>query len=115
MFGIIARSPRDLSLHQRLEVTLAHLDNARNATDPTVALVFCHETEMSLYKLQSTTRFIANQKPIYMEIKKIYIGLGEVLDAHGHSGVAQAYYKESRRWDSTRSLPDPEQHSPSDH
>jgi hypothetical protein len=99
MYGIIVRSPRNLSLHQHLEVALAHLDNARKATDLTVALVFCHATEKSLYDLQCLSNFYpAHRKPIYMEIKKIYIGLAEVMDAHSHSEVAQAYYKESERW-----------------
>ena len=48
-FGSIISSPRgSLSLHQVLDLANIYLENARKTLDPNVALVLCHDTEVSL-------------------------------------------------------------------
>ncbi|KAI8345988.1 hypothetical protein B0O80DRAFT_431210 [Mortierella sp. GBAus27b] len=98
VFGSIISSPRgNLSLHQILEVANAYLENARNATNPTVALVFCHDTEVSLSQVKKAAKSI-NDKPTREVVASVYIGLGQVLDTQGHREEAQAFYKKSEKW-----------------
>ncbi|KAG0222413.1 hypothetical protein BGX31_009165 [Mortierella sp. GBA43] len=95
--GNIISSPRTLSLLQVIQVASTYLDNARNATDPTVALVFCHDTETSLSQLKKVAKN-ADDRDTREDIAAIYIGLGKVLDTHGHQEDAQAFYKKSEKW-----------------
>jgi DNA-binding IclR family transcriptional regulator len=98
VFGTIISSPRaGLSLHQVLEVAHTYLDNARNATDSTIALVFCHDTEVSLSQLKKVTKHTSD-KDAHQDIAVIYAGLGKLLGAHGHEEDAQAFYKKSEKW-----------------
>ena len=95
--GNIISSPRTLSLLQVIQVASAYLDNARNATDPTIALVFCHDTETSLSQLKKVAKS-TDDRDTREDIAAIYIGLGKVLDTHGHQEDAQAFYKKSEKW-----------------
>ncbi|KAI8348228.1 WD40-repeat-containing domain protein [Mortierella sp. GBAus27b] len=98
VFGSIISSPRaSLSLHQVLEVANTYLDIARNATDSTIALVFCHDTEVSLSQLKKVAKH-TDDKDTRKDIAAIYIGLGKLLDTHGHRENAQAFYKKSEKW-----------------
>ncbi|KAI8348235.1 WD40-repeat-containing domain protein [Mortierella sp. GBAus27b] len=98
VFGSIISSPRaSLSLHQVLEVANTYLDIARNATDSTIALVFCHDTEVSLSQLKKVAKH-TDDKDTRKDIAAIYIGLGKLLDTHGHRETAQAFYKKSEKW-----------------
>ncbi|KAG0222414.1 hypothetical protein BGX31_009166, partial [Mortierella sp. GBA43] len=101
VFGTIISSPRaSLSLHQILQVANAYLDNARNTIDPTVALVFCHDTEVSLTQLKKAAKH-TDDKAARGQVADIYFGLGELLDGYGHQEDALAFYKKSEKWGST--------------
>ncbi|KAI8348224.1 WD40-repeat-containing domain protein [Mortierella sp. GBAus27b] len=97
VFGTIISSPRaSLSLHQVLEVANTYLDNARNATDSTIALVFCHDAELSLSQLKKAVKH-SSDKDTREDIAVIYASLGKLLDIHGHQEDAQAFYKKSEK------------------
>ncbi|KAI8348219.1 hypothetical protein B0O80DRAFT_429752 [Mortierella sp. GBAus27b] len=95
--GIIPSSRASLSPHQALQVANTYLDNARNATDSTIALVFCHDSEESLSYLEEAVKHTDDQD-IREGIAAIYIGLGKLLDTHGHQEEAQEFYKKSEKW-----------------
>ncbi|KAI8348242.1 hypothetical protein B0O80DRAFT_429770 [Mortierella sp. GBAus27b] len=98
VFGTIISSPRgSLSLNQVLEVANAYLGNARSASDPAVALVFCHDTEVTLSLLKKVAKH-ADDKATHEEIAGIYRAVAELLNAQGHRGEAQAFYKKSEKW-----------------
>lgn len=98
VFGNIISSPRtSLSLRQALDLANLYLENARKVVDPTVALVLCHDTEVSLSQVKRTTKQSYDTK-MREEIATIYIGLGQFLDAHGRKNEAQAFYKKSIKW-----------------
>ncbi|KAI8348245.1 hypothetical protein B0O80DRAFT_429771 [Mortierella sp. GBAus27b] len=98
VFGSTTSSPRaNLSLQQLLEVANTYLDDARNTKDSTVALVFCHDTEVSLAQLKKVAKR-TDDKSARKSISSIYLGLGQVLDTQGHREEAQAFYKKSERW-----------------
>ncbi|KAI8348220.1 hypothetical protein B0O80DRAFT_490127, partial [Mortierella sp. GBAus27b] len=98
VFHSVISSPRSsLSLHQALQVASTYLDNARNASDSTIALVFCHDTEASLSYLKKVAKH-ADDKDTHEEVAAIYEGLGKLLDIHGRRDEAQAFYKKSEKW-----------------
>ncbi|KAG0199816.1 hypothetical protein BGX31_004212, partial [Mortierella sp. GBA43] len=104
VFGSTITSPRaNLSLQQLLEVANTYLDDARNTKDSTVALVFCHDTEVSLAQLKKVAKR-TDDKSARKSISSIYFGLGQVLDTQGHREEAQAFYKKSERWGIVHSI-----------
>jgi len=74
-----------------------YLENARKAVDPTIALVLCHDTELSLSQVKGAAK---NTSDAYMRegIAALYIELGQFLDTHGRVNEAQAFYKKSIKW-----------------
>jgi hypothetical protein len=98
MFGSIISSPRaSLSLHQALRLANVYLENARKENDSGVALVLCHDTEMSLSQVKRTAKH-TQDKTMRAEIATIYIELGELLDTQGQRNEAQVFYKKSEKW-----------------
>src|SRR4051794_3828236 len=98
VFGSIISSPRaSLSLQQVLDLANVYLENARKAQDPNIALVLCHDTEMSLAQIKRAVKH-AEDKTMRGRIATVYIGLGELLDNKGHQDEAQAFYKKSEKW-----------------
>jgi hypothetical protein len=97
-FGNIISSPRgSLSLQQVLDLANIYLENARKTTDPSVALVLCHDTETSLSHVKRAAKN-TDDKAIREGIATIYNGLGELLNTQGHRDEAQAFYKKSEKW-----------------
>jgi hypothetical protein len=87
VFGSIISSPRaTLSLHPVLDLSDVYLENARKAADPNIVLILCHDT---LSQVNST---------ICEGVTSLYVGPGELLDAHGRRSEAQASYKKSVMW-----------------
>jgi hypothetical protein len=97
-FGSIISSPRgSLSLQQVLGLASIYLENARQTQDPNIALVLCHDTEVSLSQVKRAAKH-TDDKAIRDGIATIYIKLGDLLDTQGHRDEAQAFYKKSEKW-----------------
>ncbi|KAF9344319.1 hypothetical protein BGX34_005787, partial [Mortierella sp. NVP85] len=98
VFGSIISSPRaSLSLQQALGLANVYLENARKAIDPNIALVLCHDTEISLAQVKRAAKRI-NDTTLREDIATVYIGLGDLLDTHGRKNEAQAFHKKSVKW-----------------
>jgi hypothetical protein len=98
VFGSVISSPRGiLSLQQILDLASVYLDNARNAADPTIALVFCHDTEISLSQVKKVAKRI-DDKAMHERIATTYVSLGDLLNSQNHRAEAQAFYKKSEKW-----------------
>lgn len=98
VFGSIISSPRaSLSLRQALDLSNVYLENARKADDPNIALVLCHDTEVSLSQVKKAAKH-THDTSIREEIATTFIELGEILDSHGRKSEAQAFYKKSVKW-----------------
>jgi hypothetical protein len=98
VFGSIISSPRaSLSLQQALELANVYLENARKAIDPNIALVLCHDTEVSLSQVKRAAKRI-NDTTMREDVATVYIGLGDLLDIHGCKSEAQAFHKKSVKW-----------------
>jgi hypothetical protein len=97
VFGHIVSSPRgNLSLQQSLELANVYLGNADKAQDPDIALVLCHDTEVSLFQAKKASKN-AQDEVMRHGIATTYIGLGKVLDSRGHHSEAQAIYKKAEK------------------
>jgi hypothetical protein len=98
VFGSIISSPRgSLSLLQVLDLANIYLENARKTPDPNIALVLCHDTEVSLSHVKKAAK-TTGDKVMREGIATIYIGLGDLLNNQGHRDEAQAFYKKSEKW-----------------
>jgi hypothetical protein len=84
-------------LQQALALAHVYLENARKAIDPSIALVLCHDTEVSLSQVKRVFKH-ANDANMREDIAAIYIELGEFLDTQGRKNEAQAFYKKSIKW-----------------
>jgi hypothetical protein len=98
VFGTIISSPRgNLSLQQVVDLAKIYLENARKTLDPKIALVLCHDTEVSLTHVKRAAKH-TQDRAVREGIATIYIGLGELLDKLGHRNEAQAFHKKSEKW-----------------
>jgi len=98
VFGTIISSPRaSLSLHQVLRLANVYLENARQETDATIALVLCHDAEVSLSQVKRAAKH-TKDKDMREGIASIYNGLGDLLDNQGCGSEAQAFYNKSAKW-----------------
>jgi hypothetical protein len=81
VFGSIISSPRgNLSLQQVLDLANIYLANARSTLDPNIALVLCHDTEVSLSHVKRAAKH-TEDKAMREGIATVYIGLGELKQA----------------------------------
>ncbi|KAG0225015.1 hypothetical protein BGX31_007801, partial [Mortierella sp. GBA43] len=100
VFGCIVSAPRgNLSLQQSLKLANVYLENANKEQDPEIALVLCHDTEVSLNQAKKVARRSKNQE-MHRDIATAYTELGKVLDSKGYGGEAQASYKKAEKWES---------------
>jgi len=98
VFGSIISSPRTtLSLQQALDLANVYLENARKALDPSIALVLCHDAEVSLSQVKRAAKN-THDNIMREGIAIIYIDLGDFLDTQGRKTEAQAFYKKSVKW-----------------
>jgi hypothetical protein len=99
VFGNVISSPRgSLSLQQALDLANIYLENARKTQDPKLALVLCHDTEVSLSRVKKAAKHVEN-KIMHEGVATVYIGLGYLLNDQGHRDKeAQAFYKKSEKW-----------------
>ncbi|KAI8360334.1 hypothetical protein B0O80DRAFT_422957 [Mortierella sp. GBAus27b] len=96
-FVELSYSKGSLSLHQVLDLANLYLENASNMADPGIALVLCHDAEVSLSQVKRAAKYNAD-KTIHNEIATVYIGLGDFLESRGHQEEAKAFYKKSEKW-----------------
>jgi hypothetical protein len=79
-----------------LELANIYLENAFNATDPDIALVLCHDTEMSLSQAKKSVK--QDKSPtVTGGIATAYIGLGKLLENRGQVNGAEASFKKAEK------------------
>ncbi|KAG0228904.1 hypothetical protein BGX31_006419 [Mortierella sp. GBA43] len=92
VFGSAFSSPLgSLSSKQALELANVYLENARSAVDLDIALVLCHDTEVSL----SQAKKHPDNQTIIEGIATAYGDLGSQLEIRGNDSGAQAMYKKA--------------------
>ncbi|KAK3812119.1 MAG: hypothetical protein J3Q66DRAFT_442894, partial [Benniella sp.] len=97
MFGHIVPNPRgNLSHEQSLQLANIYLEHAEKAPDPDIALVFCHDTEVSLFQAKRAAKHADDQK-VRHEVGTGYIRLGRVLEIRRHHNEAKAIYKRAEK------------------
>jgi hypothetical protein len=81
-----------------LELANVYLETAFNTTDSEIALVLCHDTEVSLSQARKSVQNQNDKGPIVTEgIATAYIGLGKLLESRGYVGGAQASLKKAEK------------------
>ena len=97
VFTGIVSSPRgSLSSQQTLELANAYLETAFNATDSDIALVLCHDTEVSLSQAKKSAK--QDKNPTATEgVATAYVGLGKLLEQLRHTTGAQASFKKAEK------------------
>jgi hypothetical protein len=97
LFGSIVSSPRaSLSPQKVLDLANVYLETAFNTTDSEIALVLCHDTEVSLSQAKKSVKHDKNPT-VVKGIATAYIGLGKLLESRGHVGGAQASFKKAEK------------------
>ncbi|KAK3809438.1 MAG: hypothetical protein J3Q66DRAFT_405442 [Benniella sp.] len=97
MFSSIVSSPRSsLSPQQALKLANVYFENARNEGDGDIALVLCHDTEISLSQAKKAVKFSKNPDVIE-EIGTVYIDLAKLLERHDYHNEAKAFYKKAKK------------------
>ncbi|KAF9345473.1 hypothetical protein BGX34_004742, partial [Mortierella sp. NVP85] len=104
--GIVSSPRGSLSAQKILELAKVYLENAFKASDPDIALVLCHDTEVSLFQAKRSVK--RDKDHILTEgIVTAYIGLGKLLEKHDRAEEAEASFKKAEKygwndWDRTR-------------
>jgi hypothetical protein len=102
VFGNIVSSPlSSLSSQQALKLANVYLESAYNADDDDVALVLCHDTEVSLNQAKKGIRHSENHYET-KEIATAYGELGRLLDSRGHCSEAVASYRKAEKLEYVR-------------
>ncbi|KAF9920652.1 hypothetical protein BGZ65_011054, partial [Modicella reniformis] len=97
IFGSIVPSPRGiLSAQQSLELANVYLENANRVPDNDIALVLCHDTELSLSQAKKSAKR-EEDKAVSKRVATAYIELGKVLNGRGHHIEAKASYKKAEK------------------
>jgi hypothetical protein len=95
LFGNTISSPRDvLTPTQALELANAYLEKASKAHDPYIALILCHDTEVSLSQAAKGSKRFEVQG-VHEDIASAYVSLGRLLDTRGRRSEAQVCYKKA--------------------
>ncbi|KAF9361499.1 hypothetical protein BGX34_007099, partial [Mortierella sp. NVP85] len=79
-----------------MEVANICLEHAGKAQDPDIALVFCHDTEVSLHQAVKVSQRADNQSRRH-GVATVYIRLGRVLEDQGYLSTAKAIYKKAEK------------------
>ncbi|KAG0214065.1 hypothetical protein BGX31_001156, partial [Mortierella sp. GBA43] len=97
VFGSIVTSPRgNLSPVQSLRLAKAYLECATKEQDMDVALVLCHDTEVSLAQAKRSAKS-SDHQVLHPEIAKAYVNLGHLLHTRGRPSEAKASYKKAEK------------------
>jgi len=95
VFSSFVSSPRGtLSPKQALKLANVYLDNAYSEDDSDIALVLCHDTEISLSQAKKAVKRTEDQSVIE-EIATAYMDLGHLLENQGHPNEAKVSYKKA--------------------
>ena len=94
--GIVSSPRANISPQKSLELANVYLENAFNAIDSDIALVLCHDAEVSLYQAKKSVKHGKDQT-VAKGIATAYIGLGKVLESRGHVGGAEASFKKAEK------------------
>ncbi|KAI8346999.1 hypothetical protein B0O80DRAFT_430459 [Mortierella sp. GBAus27b] len=93
----IVTSPRgNLSPVQSLRLAKAYLECATKEQDMDVALVLCHDTEVSLAQAKRSAKS-SDHQVLHPEIAKAYVNLGHLLHTRGRPSEAKASYKKAEK------------------
>jgi hypothetical protein len=79
-----------------LDLANIYLEHAGKAQDPEIALVLCHDTEVSLFQAKRAAKH-AEDPTLRHGIATAYIGLGRVLDGQRREAEAKAIYKKAEK------------------
>lgn len=97
VFGSVVASPLgSLSPQQALNLANVYLENAYNLNDPALALVMCHDTEVSLFQAKKAAKSTKDQA-VTEGIASAYVDLGKLLERHGHGSESQAICKKAEK------------------
>jgi hypothetical protein len=97
LFGSIVSSPRaSLSPQKALDLANVYLETAFNILDSDIALVLCHDTEVSLSQARKSVKHDKNPTVI-QGVATAYIGLGKLLESRGHVSGAQVSFKKAEK------------------
>jgi hypothetical protein len=95
MSGSIVSSTRgSLSPQKALKLANMYLESADNVDDDEIALVLCHDTEISLKEAKKAVRRVEDQYLI-QEIADVYVQLGDHLNSRGHPDEAKVSYQKA--------------------
>lgn len=95
--GNIVLSPRaSLTPQQSLRLANVYLEKASGEEDPDIALVLCHDTEVSLSQARKGIKYNGGNTVID-GIATAYIDLGKLLESRGHVNGAQISYQKAAR------------------
>jgi hypothetical protein len=79
-----------------LELANVFLECAGRVQDPDIALVLCHEAEVSIVKAKKVSKHARN--PIVRQkIAAAFIGLGRVLESQGRDDEAHSMFKDAEK------------------
>ncbi|KAG0228281.1 hypothetical protein BGX31_006630 [Mortierella sp. GBA43] len=92
VFSGIISAPRSLLPSQALDLANVYLENAGKATDSEIALVLCHDTEVSLSQAKKNA-----DQSVIDGIAETYGGLGKQLEELRRDNEAQAIYKKAEK------------------
>ncbi|KAF9970566.1 hypothetical protein BGZ65_011037, partial [Modicella reniformis] len=101
--GVVPSPKSPLSLQQTLELTNIYLENAFKTTDHDIALVLCHDAEVSLAEAKNNTKKSlthpkdAEEEALREGVASAYIGIGKLLDSQGYPDKALTIYKKAEK------------------
>ncbi|KAF9937990.1 hypothetical protein BGZ65_000684, partial [Modicella reniformis] len=93
-----------LSLQQALELTNIYLENAYKTKDQDIALVLCHDAEVTLSQAKNNTKKNrtlpkdAGDQTLREGIAAAFIDLGKLLESQGYQDVAEVICKKAEKW-----------------
>ena len=79
-----------------LRLANVYSENAKGESDPDIALVLCHDTEVSLSQARKAAK-LTEERSILQKIASIYIDLGRMLEIRGRVNEAQDFYKKAEK------------------
>ena len=97
-FGNVAyTSPQGiLSPEQALKHAGIYLENGSKTDDPSIALVLCHDTDVTLYQAKRHVKHDKNPA-LAKRIATTYISLGHLLTYHGRADGAHASFRRAKK------------------
>jgi len=95
LFGSIIAARHPLAIAST-GISQRYLKNALKANDPYIALILCHDAEVSLSQAARGSKRFEIQG-VHEGIATAYVSLGRLLDHRGRRSEAQACYKKAEK------------------